>query len=117
MPLQQRFDRRTIWLAGIGCMLPVMLAVGAMACVPTQTSGLQWAQGCILLVWFFCYGWSVGPLPFVICSEIGSAQLRSKTIALARGSYYVTQIINTIVAPYVLNPTAGNVSGLELDTH
>jgi hypothetical protein len=50
MPLQQRFDRKTIWMAGICCMLPVMLAVGIMACM-TQTKALQWAQGCILLVW------------------------------------------------------------------
>ena len=60
---------------------------------------------------FFCYGWSIGPLPYVICSEVGSAQLRQKTIALARGSYYVTQVINTVVGPYVLNPTAGNLKG------
>jgi SP family general alpha glucoside:H+ symporter-like MFS transporter len=50
MPLQQRFDRKSIWMAGICCMLPVMLAVGIMACM-TQTKALQWAQGCILLVW------------------------------------------------------------------
>ncbi|RSH83794.1 hypothetical protein EHS25_005409 [Saitozyma podzolica] len=110
MPLQQRFDRKSIWMAGICCMLPVMLAVGIMACM-TQTKALQWAQGCILLVWFFCYGWSVGPLPYVICSEIGSAQLRQKTIAIARGSYYITQIVNTVAAPYILNPTAANLKG------
>jgi hypothetical protein len=44
----------------------------------TQSSGIKWAQAVLLLVWFFMYGWSFGPLPYVICSEIGSAQLRSK---------------------------------------
>jgi SP family general alpha glucoside:H+ symporter-like MFS transporter len=47
----------------------------------------------------------------VICSEIGSAQLRQKTIAIARGSYYITQIVNTVAAPYILNPTAANLKG------
>jgi SP family general alpha glucoside:H+ symporter-like MFS transporter len=65
----------------------------------------------MVLVWFFCYGWSVGPLPYVISAEVGSAQLRSKTIAVARGSYVITQIANTVAAPYVLNPTAGNLKG------
>ena len=111
MPLQQRFRRRQVWLAGLCCMLPIMLVIGIVACIPTQTTTILWTQGALILVWFFCYGWSIGPLPYVICAEIGSAHLRQKTIALARGSYYVTQIINTIVAPYILNPTAGNLKG------
>ena len=69
------------------------------------------AQSVTLLVWFFGYGWSVGPLPYVIAPEVGSAQLRQKTISLARDSYYLIVIINSVAAPYVFNPTAGNLKG------
>jgi MFS transporter, SP family, general alpha glucoside:H+ symporter len=53
----------------------------------------------------------MGPLPYVINGEVSSTRLRSKTIALARGTYLVLNIINSAVAPYILNPTAGNWKG------
>lgn len=87
-----------------------MVPVGILACVP-QTQTIQWAEGIILMVWFGGYGWSVGPLAFVIASEVGSAQLRQKTIAVARGMQYVLTIVNTVAAPYVLNSDQANLKG------
>jgi SP family general alpha glucoside:H+ symporter-like MFS transporter len=78
MPLQTWFGRRTIWLSGMVAMFVPMLLIGILGCIPNQTSGIKWAQAVLLLVWFFMYGWSAGPLPYVVCSEIGSAKLRSK---------------------------------------
>jgi len=98
MPLQQRFNRYSIWMAGLFWMFPVMLTVGILACLK-QTHAMQWAQGSVLLFWFFGYGWSLGPLAFVVASEVPSAQLRQKTIALARGSQYVVTIVNTVAGP------------------
>lgn len=63
------------------------------------------------MVWFGGYGWSLGPLAFVIASEVGSAQLRQKTIAIARGMQYVLTIVNTVAAPYVLNSDQANLKG------
>lgn len=37
--------------------------------------------------------------------------MRLKTISLARTTYYVLNIINTVVAPYMLNPKEGNLKG------
>ena len=54
---------------------------------------------------------TLGPLPYVINGEVSSTRLRSKTIAIARGTYLVGNIINSAVAPYILNPTAGNWKG------
>jgi MFS transporter, SP family, general alpha glucoside:H+ symporter len=47
----------------------------------------------------------------VINGEVSSTRLRSKTIALARGTYLIGNIINAAVAPYILNPTSGNWKG------
>ncbi|BEI86280.1 hypothetical protein CcaverHIS002_0605670 [Cutaneotrichosporon cavernicola] len=110
MPLQDRFGRRTLWLAGMAWMLCTMVPVGILACVH-QTQSVMWAEGIILMVWFGGYGWSVGPLAFVIASEVGSAQLRAKTIAVARGMQYLITIANTVVAPYVLNSDQANLKG------
>lgn len=110
MPLQQRFKRYTIWMSGLFWMLPTMLCVGILACVK-QTPAIQWAQGSVLILWFFGYGWSVGPVAFVIAAETPSAQIRQKTIGIARGLQYIITIINTIVSPYILNPTEANLKG------
>jgi SP family general alpha glucoside:H+ symporter-like MFS transporter len=108
-------------------MLPALLVVGILACLK-QTHAMRWAQGSVLPIWFFGYGWSLGPLAFVIASETRSAQLRQKTTAIARGSQSVFAIVNTVAAPvshqppvashelevdtqYVLNPTASNLKG------
>lgn len=47
----------------------------------------------------------------MINGEVSSTRLRSKTIALARGTYLLGNIVNAAVAPYILNPTAGNWKG------
>lgn len=110
MALQQRFGRRRLWFAGLFCMFGSMLVIGVLACLP-QTNAILWAEGAMVLVWFLNYGWSLGPLPYVICCEIGSAQLRSKTIAVARASYYVLSIVNTVATPYILNEGKANLKG------
>ena len=50
-------------------------------------------------------------MPFVIAVVIGSTKLRMKTIALARNSYYVLAIVNSVVAPYMLNASEANMKG------
>lgn len=126
MALQQRFGRRPLWFAGLLSMFASMLTIGVLACMK-QTKAILWAEGVMVLVWFLNCGvsvrvfsqhrhanvgqWSLGPLPYVICSEIGSAQLRQKTIAIARASYYVFSIVNTVTTPYILNETRANLKG------
>jgi SP family general alpha glucoside:H+ symporter-like MFS transporter len=110
MALQQRFGRRPLWFGGLLAMFASMVVIGILACVP-QTTPILWAEGAMVLVWFLNYGWSLGPLPYVICCEIGSAQLRQKTIAVARASYYVLSIVNTVATPYILNEGQANLKG------
>jgi SP family general alpha glucoside:H+ symporter-like MFS transporter len=105
-----RYGRRTIYIAGITAMLPLMFIIGFLEFVPTN-SGIRWAQAAILLVWFFIYSLSIGPIPFAIGTEVGAVRLRTKIISLSRNTYYLLNIVNTIVAPYMLNPTSLNLKG------
>jgi SP family general alpha glucoside:H+ symporter-like MFS transporter len=34
-----------------------------------------------------------------------------KTIALGRGTHYILSVVNSVVAPYMLNPKEGNLKG------
>ncbi|KAK8100516.1 General alpha-glucoside permease [Apiospora kogelbergensis] len=108
--VQKRFGRRDIYLTGLIVMVAPMALVGFLDLAPAS-SNIRWAQAALLLVWFLCYGTTIGPIPYAIAAEVGAVELRSKTISLARNTYYFLSIINTIAAPYMLNGSAGNLKG------
>ena len=106
-------------------MLPLMTIVAFLGVAP-EASDIHWAQSGLLMVWFFCYGKSlqylsssqltkigctIGPIPYAIAAEIGASNLRIKTIALGRGTYYILSVINSVVSPYMLNKAEGNLKG------
>ncbi|KAI0017655.1 sugar transporter [Xylariomycetidae sp. FL0641] len=108
--IQTKCGRRETYLWGLVAMLPPMLIVGFIDLAPASEN-IRWAQAALLLVWFFLYGSTIGPVPYAIAAEVGASRLRSKTISLGRNMYYVLSILNTIVAPYMLNPSEGNLKG------
>ncbi|KAJ8119116.1 hypothetical protein OPT61_g21 [Boeremia exigua] len=111
--LQSRFGRRTIYLGGLVVMLPIMWIVAFLEFAPnasTNTS-IKWAQAAILMIWFFTYGITIGPIPYAIAAEVGAVQLRYKTIALGRNMYYFLSIINVVISPYMLNPGKWDLKG------
>lgn len=102
---QTRFGRRQIYMTGLAAMIPLMWTVGFLEFAPASSgSTIKWTQSALLLIWFFCYGVSIGPIPYAIASEVGSSQLRVKTISLGRNMYYFMSVINVTCAPYMLNP-------------
>tara|TARA_R110002060_G_scaffold29526_3_gene39923 strand:+ start:3618 stop:5231 length:1614 start_codon:yes stop_codon:yes gene_type:complete len=105
-----RCGRRAMYLTGLSILAPIMWAVGLSDFAPS-TSALRWAQSSLLLVWFATYGVSLGPVPYAVATEVSASRLRIKTIAMARNSTYFIQILNIVVAPYMLNPQKGNLKG------
>ena len=109
---QTRFGRQQIYMTGLAAMIPLMWTVGFLEFASASSgSTIKWTQSALLLIWFFCYGVSIGPIPYAIASEVGSSQLRVKTISLGRNMYYFMSIINVACAPYMLNPKEGNLKG------
>jgi SP family general alpha glucoside:H+ symporter-like MFS transporter len=109
---QTRFGRRQIYMTGLAAVIPLMWRVGFLEFPPALSgSTTKWTQFALLLIWFFCYGVSIGPIPYAIASEAGSSQLRVKTISLGRNMYYFLSVINVACAPYTLNPKGGNLKG------
>lgn len=111
--LQGRMGRRTIYLAGLIIMLPIMWIVAFLEFAPNAgtNSSIKWAQSSILMIWFFTYGITIGPIPYAIAAEVGAVQLRYKTIALGRNMYYFLSLINVAISPYMLNPKRWDLKG------
>ncbi|KAK7418722.1 hypothetical protein QQX98_003740 [Neonectria punicea] len=109
--MMTRFGWRTLYIGGLTFMIPVMSLVGFLDLATSNKDNIRWAQSALLLIWFFNYGLTIGPIPYGIASRVGSANLRAKAISLGRNTYYVLFIINVIVTPYMLNPAGGNLQG------
>ncbi|KAK0612778.1 MFS maltose permease MalP [Bombardia bombarda] len=76
-----------------------------------EKPSISWAIGSLLLVYVFAYNCSVGPMCYAAVSEQSSIRLRSKTVVLARALYLLVGVINSVIIPYMLNPTAWNWKG------
>ncbi|KAJ5109432.1 hypothetical protein N7456_006107 [Penicillium angulare] len=104
------FGRRPVLFWGYGGMCMSMMLIGILACVP-QTSSLGYGESAMYLLWYVFYELTIGPIAFIIVGEISSTRLRSKSISLARNAYNVANVFSSTVAPYTLNPTAGDWKG------
>lgn len=105
--------RRPIFVYGVGIMCVFNWIIGFLDFAPAYAtnSGFGWAQGVIELLITFVYQFTVGPLTFVILSEIPSTKLRSKTIAIGTCAYATFLVAQTAWTPYLINPAAANAGG------
>lgn len=110
--LMGRFGRRKLYLAGVGNMVLMLFIIGILT-IPSHTSypGLGWAQSALCIIWLLSFSLTAGPIGWTIPAEVSSTRLRSKTICLARNSYYIANLIANIIEPYFMNPTELNWKG------
>ena len=101
--LLTHFGRRAIYNTGLALLVSLLLIIGILDFVPNYTNhtSVIWAQACLMLVWNFCYDFSVGPVCFVILCEVSATKLRSKTIAVATAVQAMLGIVMTIAIPLV----------------
>jgi hypothetical protein len=107
------FGRRAIYNFGLACLVVLLLIIAILDCAPHYLSrpALSWTQAALLLVWNFCYDFSVGPVCFVILCEVSATKVRSKTIAVATAVQAALGIVMTIAIPYLINPDQANARG------
>lgn len=99
------FGRRTLYLVGLAIQFILLLVIGFISLAP-NTSASSWAIGSMLLIYTFTYDVTVGPVCYSLVAELSSTRLRQKTVVLARNAYNITGIINNVLTPHMLNPTA-----------
>jgi SP family general alpha glucoside:H+ symporter-like MFS transporter len=98
--------RRTLYVWGLVVMFILLLIIGFVGIEPTSNKNASWAIGSMLLIYTFIYDLTVGPVCYSLVAEISSTRLKAKSIVLARNFYNMAGIVNNIIAPRMLNPTA-----------
>ena len=68
-----------------------------------NASSVVWAQASLMDIWTFIYQMTVGPICFVIISEISATRLRSRTIAITTAIQALASIVFTVAMPYMLS--------------
>ncbi|RSL98985.1 hypothetical protein CEP52_009971 [Fusarium oligoseptatum] len=103
--------RRKLYLTGLSCALG-FLTVGGISSIALASTGVtNWILGGIIIAMTFTYNITIGPVCYVLVAEIPSTRLRVKTVALARVTYNIFMMLNNVVVPQMLSPTAWNLKG------
>jgi SP family general alpha glucoside:H+ symporter-like MFS transporter len=108
-----KYGRRIIYNTGLAMMAILMILVGIIDCMPRylERPGLAWSQAALLLVWNFCFDFSIGPVCYVLISEVSATTVRAKTIAVATAVQAVAAIATSVAIPYMINPDQANMRG------
>ncbi|KAI0867197.1 MFS maltose permease MalP [Hypoxylon argillaceum] len=110
LPLVSHFGRRTLFVAGLFILAIILSIIGFLA-VAGERPSISLAIGSFLLVFVFAYNCTVGAPRYVLVTEIPSTRLRSKTLVISRTLYNIFCIVNSVIIPYMLNPTAWDWKG------
>ena len=98
--LVDRLGRRSLLLAGsAGCALGMFVTATAML-LPTPLP-IPAVIGIFIFVVNFAY--ALGPLPWVVCSEIFPSCIRSKAIAACTASNWIFNLAVSFSAPLLLD--------------
>ncbi|KAM0245850.1 hypothetical protein ACHAP5_005170 [Fusarium lateritium] len=99
--------RRTLYLYGLCGLCIVLCVLGFLGLVPeAQREKGALATGSLMIGWAVVYQLSVGSVAYSLVSELPSRRLQIKTVALGRIFYGIVGIVNAVLSPYMLNPTA-----------
>ncbi|KAJ6014225.1 hypothetical protein N7540_008816 [Penicillium herquei] len=104
-----RVGRRTLLLYGTLFMVVTTFVIGFLGIPGTVNHpSLAYAIGSILLVQYFVYFISIGPVVYTIVAEIPSNILRSKTIVISRATYNTIALIKGQILPHMITTSSWN---------
>jgi MFS transporter, SP family, general alpha glucoside:H+ symporter len=103
-----RFGRRTLYFGGLCILTFLMLLIGFLGIAPNTPSTVN-AEAALLMIWFFVYFQTVGPVAYVIFSETSATRLRGHTVALALVVYSTLGIVYNVASPYLILNTEANL--------
>ncbi|CAK7225110.1 hypothetical protein SCUCBS95973_005748 [Sporothrix curviconia] len=103
-----RFSTRTLYVAGLACIWPVLAMIGTLEVLKRTGIG----QAALLFGWSFLYGATVGPSTNTIVCNVSSAALRTKTLAFSRMANDMANLVQAAAGPYMLGQDKANMQGL-----
>lgn len=105
--LVPKVGRRTLLLYGTAFMTVTTFVIGFMG-IPTIVthSNIGYGIGTILLVEYFVFFITIGPIIYTIVTEIPSNYLGNKTVVLAHAVYNVTVLVYGQLVPRMVQTVA-----------
>lgn len=91
--------------------MTILLFIIGFLSIPKDNKGAIWAMASLMDTWTFVYQMTVGPICFVVISEMSATRLRERTIAIATAVQACASIVFTIAMPYMLNSNEANWGG------
>ncbi|KAJ3941538.1 uncharacterized protein N0V96_008250 [Colletotrichum fioriniae] len=104
--------RRSLSLGAVG-LASTMIGTGAATATGSAgnySSAVANSSAALLILWYMIYGFTWGPGCWVVAGEIGTGQLREKTLFLASMGSFVTSVPINFVNPYVQAKLGGAVT-------
>ncbi|OJJ97680.1 hypothetical protein ASPACDRAFT_62658 [Aspergillus aculeatus ATCC 16872] len=106
-----RLGRRLVLLVSAALLAACMLTIGGLTCTPTDNYGRQVGAVVMLMLWFFIFQSTWGPLAWVIAAEVPpAAAVREKMVTLAGFAAYGTGLVIVFVNPYTQAAIGGSVA-------
>ncbi|RAH81926.1 high-affinity glucose transporter [Aspergillus japonicus CBS 114.51] len=109
--IADRLGRRLVLLVSAALLGACMLTIGGLTCTPTDNYGRQVGAVVMLMLWFFTFQSTWGPLAWVLTAEVPpAAAVREKMVTLAGFAAYGTGLAIVFVQPYTQAAIGGSVA-------
>ncbi|CDK24449.1 unnamed protein product [Kuraishia capsulata CBS 1993] len=89
--------------------LTVLNLIVACAGLNESNASAMTAASAFLVMYNFFYNIAIGPLPYIMATEVSSVSLRAKTMALATITNYAFQCMWSFCLPYMFNADQANM--------
>lgn len=103
------FGRRSLYLYGLVGLCIMLFIMGFLGLTPqSKRESSAIATGSMMILWALVYQLTVGTVCYSLVAELSTRRLQIKTVVLGRNAYNIVGIINSVLTPYMLNPSAWN---------
>ncbi|KAJ5820043.1 Maltose permease MAL61 [Penicillium riverlandense] len=107
--LVPKLGRRSLLLIGTGFMASTTILIGFLGIPNLATHpNIGYGIGSILLIEYFVFFITIGPIIYTIVTEIPSNYLRTKSVVLARAVYNVACLVYGQLVPHMVQQTSWN---------
>jgi len=93
--LIDRAGRKPLLYAGLAGMLISLTAIGGVFALGYSGGGLGTGRATVIAVWFYiaCFAFSLGPVPWIIMTEIFPLNVRGRAVSIATMSSWGANLI------------------------